>query len=122
MAFGCLAGGCLCVVAGVTTPQVGRLVSRWRLFPLWREATSPYPNVRRSRSKPGLYRTIIEIQDATAEARSRNELSSPLFRALSELPARSATELDVTVRDLEALRMRLPLLVSTKPSRAFRSP
>lgn len=85
--------------------------ARWRraqalreIGDLWEAATSKFPEVRADRRngrRPrSLYRAVIEIQDALAEARTRGELTDGVMRALHLLPSRPADEQDALVADL----------------------
>jgi ribosomal 50S subunit-associated protein YjgA (DUF615 family) len=47
-----------------------------------------------------LYRSVIEVQDALAEARSQHKTSTPLFSALETLTPRTAEQFDAAVEDL----------------------
>ncbi len=90
--------------AGAVTPQVAATWSRHRarrdLYPIWLEVTAPYPQVREATAPSSLYRTMIEIHDALAEARAHDALKTPLMVALDQLPPRSGDEVDRAVEDL----------------------
>ena len=96
-------GGTLLGV-GLLWPQCAtaleRAAARRRLRPLWAAVTARYPHVCSSTDRPSLYRTVIEIQDAVAEARAHHEIDSPLLRALDDLAVRPAEEFEATVTDL----------------------
>lgn len=99
-----LSVGATVLAIGASLPHLaaaGRHHSARRsLYPIWLLVTSSYPHVRASTQPRSLYRLIIEIQDALAEARSRNELESPLMQALNRLPARVGDNLEDAVDDL----------------------
>lgn len=75
-----------------------------QLGDLWEVATSRFPEVRADRKfgrRPrSLYRAVIEIQDAVAEARTRGEVADDVMRALHLLPARAADEQEALIDDL----------------------
>jgi hypothetical protein len=104
LAVAVLAVGSCSLAAGAALPQLAgycyRRAARQQLYPLWHAATAPYPDVRERHEPASLYRMIIEIQDAVAEARSRGQLESPLMRALDQLPVRSSDDVDSAVNDL----------------------
>jgi hypothetical protein len=104
LSFGLLGLACVLLAGGVLLPQAGmatdRLVYRQRLHPLWTAVTEEFPIVRSNRTPVNLYRTVIEIQDALAEARSHHQVSTPALRALDSLPARPADQFEATVGDL----------------------
>lgn len=99
-----LVAGALLLATGVALPQVGlradRARSRRRLYPVWRAVTAEYPYVRTTSQRPNLYRSVIEVQDALAEARSHGRLDSPVLLALDALDPRPAEQFDAAVRDL----------------------
>lgn len=98
-----VAGGLLLAV-GMLWPQLAtwrtRSSARRRLRPLWAAVTARYPYVRSSARKPDLYRTVIEIHDALAEARAHREVDTPLLQALDELASHPAERFNATVTDL----------------------
>jgi hypothetical protein len=98
-----VAGGSL-LATGVVLPQAGlfavRAVYRRRLYPLWETVTTQYPHVRANSKRPNLYRCVIEVQDALAEARSRHEINTPVLVAMDALVPRPSAEFDAAVRDL----------------------
>lgn len=99
-----LSVGAAALAAGASLPHVAaarrRYGARRALYPIWLDATARYPHVRANSQPLSLYRLIIEIQDALAEARSRNELESPLMHALDQLPVHVSDDLDGAVDDL----------------------
>ena len=99
-------GGAL-LATGVLLPQVGlradRAIARRRLYPLWETVTRDYVYVRASTRRPTLYRSVIEVQDALAEARSQHKTDTPLFAALETLTPRTAEQFDAAVEDLLAV-------------------
>jgi hypothetical protein len=115
LAVGVLAVGSCSLAAGAAVPQLAgyshRRAARRQLYPLWRAATAPYPHVRERQEPSSLHRVIIEIQDAVVEARSHDQLQSPVMRALNQLPVRRSDDVDSAVEDLlqvaRALRMHL---------------
>lgn len=101
-----LTGGFL-LASGVLLPQVGLFGEHTRLrrqlYPLWNIVTSEYPYVRCDARRPNLYRTVIEVEDALAEARAHRELNTPLLRALDARTARPAEQFTATVDELLAI-------------------
>lgn len=89
-------GACLPHLAAAAA----RRSARRSLYPIWLIATAPYPHVRADAQPPSLYRLVIEIQDALAEARSRKDLESPLMQSLDRLPARVGDNFQDAVDDL----------------------
>ena len=98
-------GGTL-IGLGCVIPQVPDLRARRALLPMWRSATDLYPLVRMGRGRPDLRRVVTEIQDAVSSASDRDEVASPLMRALAALPARRADQYELTVADLCELSRR----------------
>jgi hypothetical protein len=98
-----VAGGFL-LAGGVLWPQLAawaqHFAARRRLRPLWATVTARYPAVRSQAHRPSLYRTVIEIEDALAEARTHRQVDTPLLRALDALTAQPAERFDATVNDL----------------------
>jgi hypothetical protein len=71
-----------------------------RLRPLWITVTARYPYVRSPGHRRNLYRTVIEIEDAVAEARAHRQVDTPLLHALDALTTHPAEKFDATVSDL----------------------
>jgi hypothetical protein len=96
--------GSFLLATGVLLPQAGllagRALSRRKLYPLWKTVTSQYPYVRANPKRPNLYRSVIEVQDALAEARSQHKINTPVLVALDALTPRPSAEFDVVVADL----------------------
>lgn len=107
MAILLLSIGAAILAIGALLPHIAtacrRRAARHSLRPVWVEVTARYPHVRANSQPRTLYRLIIEIQDAIAEARSRNELESPLVQALDRLPPHTSDDLDGAVDDLLAV-------------------
>lgn len=104
-------GGFL-IAIGVLLPQIGmqfdRASASRALQPLWENVTRIYPQVRAGSNPPNLYRTVIEIQDALAEARAHGHVATPIIIALDRLPPRAADDFDATVTDLLTVARLLP--------------
>jgi uncharacterized membrane protein YjjP (DUF1212 family) len=102
-----LVSGVVLVAGGALLPQLGPELDyrrdRRRLAGLWHAVTAAYPYVRTSRRQPGLYRTVIEIQDAVAEARVRGELNQPVLRAVDRLDLQPGEQFDQAVTELHAI-------------------
>lgn len=99
-----LVAGGLLLAAGMLWPQLATWVhhstAQRQLRPLWSTVTERYPYVRSSAQRPGLYRTVIEIEDAIAEARAHHEIDTPLLQRLDALTPHPAEQFDRTVQDL----------------------
>jgi hypothetical protein len=105
-----IAGGFL-LATGVLLPQIGlfmdRALSRRRLYPLWETVTSEYPHVRVRSRRPSLYRCVIEVHDALAQARAQRKINTPALLALDGLGPRLSEDFDATVRDLLSISDKL---------------
>lgn len=102
--FAAVALGCSLVAVGVLIPGTAAMLWRRRaraqMSGLWANVSGRYPEVRYQATQPGLYRTVVEINDAVAEARGRDELNTPLLIALDALPERGVDEFASTVADM----------------------
>lgn len=104
-----LAVGVVTLAVGTLLPTVGPrlrlLLAARRIRPLWREVTTTYPQVRTfGYRRPSTLRMIVEIRDATIEARSQGQAChSPLIAELLELPPRELVDLDDEIGALETV-------------------
>jgi hypothetical protein len=100
----------LLIAVGTALPQLGPAVAddiaRRQLYPLWRQLTDAYPDLRENPGqRPNLYRTVIEIQDALAKARAGEGEGErpPVSAAADTLSLRSAVQFTDVVKELRVI-------------------
>jgi hypothetical protein len=107
-----LACGALCLSIGASLPSAGASIQRRRhrreLAPLWQAMTALHPVVRDRPSQPGLYRTVVEILDAAAMARTSGQADNPTVRTLTGIGSRTDLSVAELATELRALSVNLP--------------
>lgn len=108
IAEGFMLAGILWIGVGMAIPAIGPAIGAMRarkeLYPLWKWLTNSCPEVReRPDRRPGLYRTVIEIQDAVANEGTDRLTPAGWVAAVRALDLQPAEQFNDAVDELRGV-------------------